>query len=108
MIKIYIASPYSIGDKQDNVYRQIKQAVELIELGFLVEWPLSSHYLDLYFPRPYDFWLDYDLKILKTCDCVLRLDGESKGADKEVEEALKHGIKVFYNVNDLVRWRDEV
>jgi hypothetical protein len=52
-------------------------------------------------PRPYQDWLNLDFEWLKVCDCVLRLEGESKGADQEVELAKSLGIRIVYNINDI-------
>jgi hypothetical protein len=35
------------------------------------------------------------------CDCLLRLPGESPGADEEVELAVKNNIPVFYSIDEL-------
>jgi hypothetical protein len=41
-------------------------------------------------------------------DPLLRLPGESSGADAEVEYAKAHNIPVFYNKADLIEWRNNV
>ena len=73
-----------------------------MNLGFLPFVPLYSHFQHMMFPRPYEDWLKYDFEWVEACDCVLRLPGESKGGDLEVEHAEKNGIKVFYSVDELV------
>ena len=42
MIKVYIASPYTIGDKLQNIERQMEAANTLINLGFAVYVPLLN------------------------------------------------------------------
>jgi len=37
------------------------------------------------------------------CNAVLRLPGESKGADAEVALAEENGIDVFYSIEDLIQ-----
>jgi hypothetical protein len=54
-----------------------------------------------------------DKEWVLVCDAVLRLSGESKGADIECTLARKHGIPVFaeddgYGFGDLVKWRDNL
>ena len=49
-------------------------------------------------PRPYEDWIKLDLEWIKACDYLLRLSGESKGADQEVEFALDNGLSVFYGM----------
>lgn len=99
--KIYIASPYTIGDVAVNVKRQIDAANELIALGYAPYTPLLSHFHHLIHPNHYDTWMDVGLTWLVQCDAVLRLPGESKGADIEESKAYECGIPVYYNVRDL-------
>ena len=101
-IKIYLASPYSVGDKKENVNEQVRMANNIIDVGFIPFTPLLSHYLDEYQNRTWQEWLDIDLEWLLTCDCLLRFGGESKGADIEVEFARTNNIPVFYNVYELI------
>lgn len=101
MKKIYIASPYTIGDVAVNVKRQIDTASELIDKGFAPFWPLSSHFLHMAYPKGYETWMDLDLVWILSCDGLLRLDGESNGADIEVAFANDHDIPVFFSVEEL-------
>lgn len=41
------------------------------------------------------------LQWVESCDCLLRLDGESKGADIEVSRAKELKIPVFYSIDEL-------
>jgi len=104
MIKVYIASPYSIGDQVVNVRRQITTADELMDLGFIPFVPLLSHFQHMIYPRPYEDWIKMDMTWVKTCDCLLRLSGESKGADIEVERAKECDRPVFYSIKELVEY----
>lgn len=101
-IKVYVASPYTIGDTAKNVRRQIDCADHLMDLGFAPFTPLLTHFQHLVRPRDYEDWLEYDFTWVAACDCLLRLDGESSGADREIEHARKLDIPVFYNIKDLV------
>ncbi len=40
-------------------------------------------------------------RLLEKCDAVLRISGESKGADMDVKIAQERGLKVFYDLNDI-------
>ncbi|NOT74376.1 MAG: DUF4406 domain-containing protein [Cyclobacteriaceae bacterium] len=42
-------------------------------------------------------------RLLTKCDAVLRLEGESKGADEDVRIAKERGLKVFYKLEDILR-----
>jgi len=101
MIKVYIASPYTKGDIAVNVKRQLDAADKLIELGYAPFAPLYSHFQHMAHPRPYNDWLRLDFEWITVCDCLLRLNGESDGADQEVALAAKLGIPVVYSINEL-------
>ena len=93
---IYIAAPYSIGDKEENVRRAIDAADMVINLGGAPVNPLLSHYHEQLFPHKYDEWMRVDFAILAKCDAVYRVSGESPGADSETTIAeMVHGIPVF-------------
>lgn len=40
-------------------------------------------------------------RLLRICDAVLRLPGESKGADNDVRLATERGIPVYYRLEDV-------
>lgn len=44
-------------------------------------------------------WLGIDLAWVDVCDFLVRLPGESKGADMEVARAMERGIPVFHTLN---------
>ena len=101
MITVYIASPYTRGVPLDNVNISFDAALELIDLGFAPYPPLYSHYLEERSPKPYETWTTLDKEWVLRCDCLLRLPGESSGADAEVELAIKNDIPVFYGIGEL-------
>jgi len=101
MIKVYIASPYTKGDVAVNVRVQLEMANTLMDLGFAPFAPLYSHFQHMAFPRPYEDWIKIDLEWVKVCNCVLRLPGESAGADGEVFYAEQREIPVFYSLEEL-------
>jgi hypothetical protein len=102
MTKVYIASPYTIGDQAANVRRQIDCFDELLKLDFVPFAPLFTHFQHLVHPADYEVWMNWDFEWVKCCDAILRLSGESPGADREVELAKAEGIPVFYSIEDLV------
>ena len=105
MITVYIASPYTKGDPQENTNISFDCALDLIELGFAPYAPLYSHYLHIRRPQDYHVWTALDLIWVLKCDALLRLPGESSGADAEVKFAEENHIPVFYSVDDLVKWK---
>jgi hypothetical protein len=56
------------------------------------------------FPRPYEFWLHLDNQFLPCCHALLRLEGASSGADKEVQLAASIAIPVFHTIDDVVSY----
>jgi hypothetical protein len=40
-------------------------------------------------------------RLLEKCDAVLRLQGESKGADEDVRIAKERGLKIYYHLEDI-------
>lgn len=101
-IKVYIASPYTIGDKVENVKRQIDAAETLLNNGFAPYVPLLNHYWELDYKHTDSEWLDLDFEYLAVCDVVLRLSGDSVGADKECELARQLGKLIYYDIEDLI------
>ena len=101
IIKVYIASPYSKGDVAQNVRRQIDVANELMDKGFCPFAPTLTHFQHFVHPRPYEDWMTVDFEWLEVCNCVLRLAGESAGADREVELAGRIGIPVYHSVKEI-------
>ena len=103
-IYVYIAGPYSQGDVIENVRWAIDMAEILTDHGLV---PFVPHLTALWafrYAHEIHFWYDYDLSWLIHCDCLLRLPGESEGADAEVEFAKAHGMLVFNHVDDCLKW----
>ncbi len=102
MKAIYIASPFAIGDPMVNVREGFLIADQLAGLGFLPYPPLYALFWNFLSPHPKDFWIRFDLEWILRCDALLRLPGESKGADNEVAYAKEHGIPVYYSIEELL------
>jgi hypothetical protein len=99
--RVYVAGPYTKGDVAFNVRSAYEAANRLADLGFAPFVPHATHFWHMLFPRPYEFWLDLDNQFLPFCEAVLRLPGESSGADKEVTLARTLGIPVFVEFDEL-------
>jgi len=103
---IYIASPYSVGDAYLNVKRQIDCADEIMkyskDFNIYPYTPLMSHFHHEIYPHTYEFWMDQDFAWLEKCDFLIRLGGESSGADREVRRANELDIPVYYDLQDLI------
>jgi hypothetical protein len=104
MITVYIASPYTNGDIEQNVRLQFEVAELLAISGFVPFPPLFSHYWHVLYPHGHEFWMKLDFEWVMRCDVLLRLGGDSVGADMEVQWATEHGKPVFFSVHDLIIW----
>jgi hypothetical protein len=100
---VYVAGPYSKPDPCENTNRAILAANRLLDCCAPLI-PHLSHFWHTVTPKPYEEWLALDLEYLRRCDVVLRLPGESSGADGEVAFALEHGIPVFHDEPALRAW----
>lgn len=102
---VYVAAPYTRPDPVHNTHLLIAAVDEMVDEGVVT--PIAPHLTLLWHvvrPRPLDFWYAYDLATVARCDAVLRLPGESTGADREVEFALSRSIPVFHDRPSLYEW----
>jgi hypothetical protein len=49
-------------------------------------------------PHHGEHWLAWDFQWLSVCDALVRLPGESKGADREVAFCAERGVPVFHGM----------
>lgn len=101
---IYLASPYSHTDyhvRKKRFDAAVTACAKLIKAGECVFSPIvHSHPIAIAHDLPGDwqFWKDYDLRIIPRCDrfMVLMLDGyiQSRGVQAEIEEADRLGMKI--------------
>lgn len=94
--RIYIAGPYTKGDVAQNVANAIHVANHLLDQGCVPFVPHLTHFWHLIHPRPYEDWLGYDLVWLEQCDTLVRIDGDSNGANKEEERMRELERPVFH------------
>lgn len=106
---IYVAGPMSSsGSYIENIRLGIAAGEGIIRNGGIPFVPHLSALWQLVSPHSeYDFWLPMDLGWVEKCDAVLRLPGESRGADREVEHAKEIGIPVFHRLVDVIAWLEE-
>lgn len=96
--RVYVAGPYTKGDVVLNVREAVRVSDELLKLGYAPYVPHLSHFWHMLFPHEYQVWLDLDNEWVTCCDVLLRIPGESSGADKEVALAESLGLPVFFSV----------
>lgn len=92
---IYISGPYSHGDHLENVNKAVDVADQIAKAGHTCFIPHLYRYWNERHEHDYDFWMRQDLAMLSRCDSLVRLPGDSPGADKEVDEARRLGLEVY-------------
>jgi len=124
--RVYLAGPISKGDLLHNVNQATRAFTVLAKSGCAPWCPAWSVYSKPAFRdclpggsgpavlceataqgnslMSHDDWLGVDLAWVAVADAVLRLPGESIGADREVAEARRLGIPVFDSVEAVVAW----
>ena len=102
MKRIYIAGPYTKGDVAVNVAEAIRVGNEVAALGYFPFIPHLTHFWHMLFPHPYEHWLAQDNAWVPLCDALLRIPGESSGADLEMKLALSEGLLVVHSVEELL------
>ena len=98
---IYVAGPYSRGDPVVNTRNAILVGDELVKLGYAPYIPHVSLLWHMVSPHEIDYWYNLDIDWLLRCDGLLRLPGDSSGADNEVKVAQANHIPVFYSLEEL-------
>ena len=107
---VYVAGPIT-GDPFGCVRKAAHAFGYLRDAGCVPFLPQLSVIQEMVDPLPYETWLEYDFDVIRRCDALYRLDGESPGADREVEFATSLGLPVFFHhswfKNWAARWRYE-
>lgn len=119
-LRVYIATAISKGDMLANVERADEAFFRLLRAGFAPFNPVWSVFggsayrhgpsLDRVVAEAdtlpgnttHEDWMGADLPWVAVSDAVLRLPGESVGADREVELAEKLGIPVYHDAEELI------
>jgi len=100
-VRVYVSGPYTKGDQVINVRNAIQATDLLFGNGYFPYCPHLTHFWHMLTPRPWQDWMNLDLEWVKTCHCLLRLPGESTGADMEVAKAVELGIPVYHSFEEL-------
>lgn len=102
VLRIYVAGPYT-ADPETCTAKAIEAGNEILDAGHAPFVPHLAHYWEtLHGERHYEDWMRLDLAWLPSAHGVLRLAGESSGADREVELANSLNIPVRENLADLL------
>lgn len=98
---IYVSGPITLGATAHHVHDALRAAEYLIALGHNVMVPQLTHLWDVASPKPWVYWLKNDLALVKRCDALLRLPGESLGAEAETKAALENKIPVYTDLYEV-------
>jgi len=101
-VRVYIAGPITKGNQFVNVREAILAGDRVREAGHVPFVPHLNALWELISPRPYQDWLTMDFAWISQCEALIRLPGESHGADQEVAHAEKVGIPVYHGVEAFV------
>ena len=114
-LTILVAGPYRSGTNDDpvlmqqNLDRLNTYALALFRIGHIPligEWlalpllkaagsqkPGDALYQEISYPVAH--------RLLTRCDAVLRIEGASTGADKDIKVAEGLGLRIFYKLEDI-------
>jgi hypothetical protein len=112
---ILISGPYLTGTDGDearigeNLARMEAMALPVYERGHLavvaewLSWPVivATGGIDHGSPQFAEYQYPVAHRLLGMCDAVLRIPGDSRGADLECELALSLGKPVYSSVDDI-------
>ena len=109
---VYISGPLSTGGLMaGNARRAMEWWEKLWRIGvhpICPHWSLLQEFVQ---EHPWEEWLAYDETIITRCDALLRIPGESRGADREVGFAVGLGKPVFFAspsvLGSLERWKGQ-
>lgn len=110
-LRIYISAPLTNGGHLNgltgeaavkaNVAAAMAAGHELMRLGYAPFVPHLTYYMDPDGEVPHAVWLAVDEPWVLASHAVLRLPGESKGADMETAWARQACIPVFESIEQL-------
>jgi dCMP deaminase len=119
---VYISCPMGLGDRLHNISQADAAHAKLMAAGYSVINPVLNFWVGNACRRPGETqvfayaghnagsgfehfthadWLSCDKAQVAKCDAVLRLPGESKGADEETAFAAQLRIPVFTSIDAL-------
>ena len=101
---VFIAGPYTNPDTCVNMHIALKRAQAITDMGAAVFIPHLFHFWHIMQPQLYAFWTSLDNAMLKRCDALYRIPGDSPGADAEEDLAKTLGLPVFTSMGELDNW----
>ncbi len=109
---VYIAGKIadtSIDKRKINLLKAKVIAAILVAKG-IDFFCAHTHSSDVEFLQPSEYWYELDLKFLDVCDVILFLEGweTSKGCQLEKEYAERKNKKIFYSLEELLRYYKKI
>lgn len=105
--RIYVAGPYGDHNPKEIIQQNVDNADavsrELLKRGHLPFCPHKmTHHWEDDGGLVLDDFMRLDFSMIRTwADCLLRLPGDSKGSDAEVEFALSLDKPVYYDIDEV-------
>lgn len=115
-LRVYISGPISSGGRRTDpeaidAYCKVAaaEAQRLITWGYSILWPHGTVWMERLtgVRNDHDRWVENDIPWVLQAEAVLRIAGDSAGADAECEAARKAGIPVFDSVEELLEGIDD-
>lgn len=125
-IRVYLAGPISKGGLAHNVNQATEAFITLAKAGFAPwcpQWSIYAKPVPVLNVSPdsvychgtaqgnpqmsHEDWMGVDLSWVAVSEAVLRLPGESTGADQEVAYARRLGIPVFDGIGALLAYYEK-
>ena len=104
--RLYLSGPITHGCRTTNFATGCTAHEELLKRHFAVYNPMLSMMHPNAWQISHDTWLQSDLAWVEVADVVLRLPGESEGADRECSYAATLDIPVVYSWAEALRWKE--
>ena len=86
--RVYLSGPITKGNRSWNLYQALEAHRLLLQAGYAVLNPMLTMLHPDEKAIPHHVWLESDFAFIRACELLIRLPGESVGADAEVEFAL--------------------
>lgn len=101
-LRCYVAGPMTIGNRITNARAAIDIAHRLLLRGHYPFVPHLHELWDLVYHEDYEKWMELDFAFIRVCDVLVRIPGDSAGADREVALAYRIRIPVFMGLEEFM------
>ena len=105
--RVYVAGPYTANPEACTTMA-IAVGDVLLKRGYAPFVPHLSHYWDEMIHNNYEAWMRLDFAWVRSADVLVRIPGESSGADREVELAQELGIPILFLSTSPARWNTDI